>query len=124
MLIDLTQEFVDDMMVYPGDFSPRLEQVNFYEKNHYNSFRITAGLHAGTHIDGPMHMTESKMFLSEFDINNFYAPACIIDASNCKLLKWQDEFFPIIKDKKIVLIYTGHSKYFGTPDYLEKLYGT
>lgn len=118
MLIDLTQEFVNNMMVYPGDDIPLLTQVRNFSEHHFNSFRIEAGLHAGTHIDGPMHMTDSNTFISEIDINKFFGKGCIIDISDISLLCWDEKYKEILIKKEIVLFYTGHSKYFGTPQYL------
>ena len=118
MLIDLTQTFIDKMMVYPGDEAPSLTQTHFYEKDHYNSFVIEAGLHNGTHIDGPMHMTESELLLCDVDLDSFIGKACIINASDCALLKWDEKYREVISGKSIVLFYTGYSVYFGTEKYL------
>lgn len=117
MLIDLTNEFVDKMMVYPGDTMPTLRQTNFIETDHYNGFRVETGLHTGTHVDGPMHMTESKTFISEIDINNLYGSGCIIDIKGMTTVNWDEKYLPVIKGKEIVLFHTGHSKYFGAEEY-------
>lgn len=119
MLIDLTQTFVDKMMVYPGDEIPKLEQTHIYAKDHFNNFRIETGLHSGTHIDGPMHMTDSNQLISDIDINNLIGNACIIDAADINELNWNEEFREKISGKSIVLFYTGHSKFFGTDEYLK-----
>jgi kynurenine formamidase len=68
-MIDLTHTLIDKMPVYPGDMIPVLEKYKNIEDDEYNNFRISMSMHAGTHIDGPMHMTPSKTFLSDIDIN-------------------------------------------------------
>lgn len=118
MYIDLTQTFVDKMMVYPGDEIPKLEQTHTFSKNLHSNFRIETGLHVGTHIDGPMHMTDCTTLLSEAEISNFVGSGCVIDASKMENILWDDNYTGLIKKSEIVLFYTGHAVYFGTEKYL------
>jgi kynurenine formamidase len=118
MLIDLTHEFTDKMMVYPGDKAPSLIQTHTVGENGFCDFVINSGLHTGTHIDGPMHMTAGGKFLSEFDINRFYGKACVIDASGTEELDWDEKYKTVIEGKEVVLFYTGYSGYFGSEKYL------
>jgi kynurenine formamidase len=118
MYIDLTQTLVDKMMVFPGDETPKLEQTHTFFKNLYCNYRIESGLHVGTHIDGPMHMTNSSTLLSDIEVNNFVGKACVIDASKTDNILWDDNYIDPIKKSEIVLFYTGHARYFGTEKYL------
>ncbi len=57
--IDLTHTFKAKMPVFPGDAETKLEQVSFFDKDGYNSFRVDTGMHVGTHMDAPFHMLEN-----------------------------------------------------------------
>ena len=67
-LIDLSHPLLDRMPVYPGDEPVRLEKINDFEEHGFNNFRFTSGMHAGTHIDGPMHMTKSGRLIDELPL--------------------------------------------------------
>ena len=65
---DLSLPITDLMPVYPGDEQPRLLMVNDLIQDGFNNFRLSATMHTGTHIDGPMHLTHSEKFLNEIPL--------------------------------------------------------
>ena len=73
-LIDLSQVIEDGMPVYPGDEHVSLRQSRQLIKDHYNDHYLSLGMHAGTHIDGPMHLTDSPTCISEIEIDHFAGP--------------------------------------------------
>ncbi|MDP4184415.1 MAG: cyclase family protein [Bacteroidota bacterium] len=119
MYIDLTQTFTDSMPVYPGDEQSHLTHVNFFESDKYNNYKIISGMHVGTHIDGPMHLTNSPLFLSDINLDSFIGKGCLIDVAGQKKIRWDESYNQIIQEGFIVLIYTGHSRHFGSPEYLK-----
>ena len=115
--IDLTHTFKEKMPVFPGDVNAKLEQVSFFEKDGYNSFRVDTGMHVGTHMDAPFHMLAEGKKLSDFCPDKFIGRGQIIKASlsediDLGLLKNHD-----IQKGDIVLVHTGHDKKFGTEEY-------
>lgn len=115
--IDLTHTFKATMPIFPGDVEARLEQVAFFEKDGYNSFRVDTGMHVGTHIDAPFHMLSNGKKLSEFDPEQFIGRGQVVNAENydkidVDLLNNHD-----IQQGDIVLIHTGHDQKFGTEEY-------
>ncbi len=118
--IDLTHTFRKNMPVYPGDLVPDLKQVSFFNKDGYNDFQIKTSLHVGTHIDAPFHMFQNGKRLNEYPPKHFFGKGHLIDARNkpinAKLL--QDKQ---ISKGDIVLVMTGFSSKFNTPEYY-KLY--
>jgi kynurenine formamidase len=116
-LIDLTHPIVDRMPVYSGDESPRLEKTNDLARDKFNNFRFTCGMHAGTHIDGPMHMSESACFIDELPLERFTGTGCLFDAVGMKIVLSTLEFSSIIIPESIVLVYTGFGKRFGSEEY-------
>ncbi len=115
--IDLSQPVTDNLFVYQGDTPPRLQKVNSLATDGFNNYQITSGMHAGTHIDGPMHLTESNQFINEIPIEKFIGKGVLLNASGENNITEKSEYKTIITPECIVLIYTNHAKFFGTPEY-------
>lgn len=118
-LIDLTHVIEDDMPIYPGDIKTNLFQTKYLSINKYNDHRLDISMHTGTHIDAPMHLTESNEYISELSLESFIASGCIIDVRNQSVIKMKSEYEELIKENSIVLFYTGLDKIYGTPEYYE-----
>ena len=116
-LIDLSHPLLDRMPVYPGDEPVRLEKINDFEEHGFNNFRFTSGMHAGTHIDGPMHMTKSGRLIDELPLEQFIGTGCLLNAVGKKFIPCTPEFTNAIVPESIVLIYTGFEKQFGSEKY-------
>ena len=56
--IDLSQDITHDMSVHPYDDKVKLYQDKFLDKDKYVNFKLETGMHSGTHIDTPMHLTD------------------------------------------------------------------
>ena len=116
-LIDLSQPIIDCMPVYPGDEPARLEKISDFARDEFNNFRFTTGMHAGTHIDGPMHMTKSDRFIDELPLERFIGTGCLLNAVGMKVISCTPEFTSAVVSESIVLIYTGFGKQFGGEKY-------
>lgn len=119
-LIDLSHEIEDNMPVYPGDIKTNLFQMKYLSANKYNNHRLDISMHSGTHIDSPMHMTDSKEYISELSLESFIAVGCILDVRNQPIIQMKAEYDALIKNNNIVLLYTGHDKFYGTKKYYEE----
>lgn len=117
--INLSNEIVDDIPVYPGDSPVNLTQDKSLISDGYNNFRLTTGMHAGTHIDTPMHMTSAKTYISEFPLDRFTGKGCLLDVRNEKIIGYREEFSRIVNDGDVVLLFTGHSSLYGTEGYYQ-----
>jgi kynurenine formamidase len=60
MIIDLTHLIKDGMPPYPGDTATVLLHSKKFQTDYYNNHQLTINMHAGTHIDGPMHLLDVK----------------------------------------------------------------
>ena len=116
--IDLTHTFKQNMPVYPGDPKSELKQTAFVNKNGYNDFQITTNMHVGTHMDAPFHMLQNGKRLSKYPIDHFFGKGHLIDARGKSIDADLLEGKQITKGD-IVLIMTGFSSKFGSPDYYE-----
>ncbi|MBL4937252.1 cyclase family protein [Clostridium sp. YIM B02515] len=119
-IIDLTREISNNMPVYPGDDEVKLYQTNYINKDGYNNHGIETGMHIGTHVDGPMHMTDSNIYISEMELDKFIGRGILIDAKNETIIDYKEEYEEIILEDSIVVINTGFSEEFGTEIYFKK----
>jgi kynurenine formamidase len=115
--IDLTLPISDSMPAYPSDEAPRLEKIKDYAIDGFCNYKLSAGMHIGTHIDGPMHLTESGQFINELHLDRFVGKGCFINAIGEKIITNKPQYQSLIPEESIVVIYTGHSQKFGTEDY-------
>lgn len=118
-IIDLTHEIIQNMPVYPNDEQVQLNKTKDFAKDGYTNYMFCSEMHTGTHIDGPMHLTNSDKFISEIDVNNLTGEGKIIDFSNQKEIVWKNEYENIIKENDILILYTGYSDMFFKPEYFE-----
>jgi kynurenine formamidase len=117
-IIDLTHKFTKSMPVHHLDEQALIEKIRNLDVNKYNDWRLSSGMHVGTHIDGPGHLTDSPVLLSDLSADRFIGKGYLIDARN----KTIDE--SLLKDLPaeeglIVLILTGTYKTFGTKEYFD-----
>lgn len=115
-IIDLSHVFSQKTPIYPGDQPIALEQVSFIEKQAFTDFRLTTSMHVGTHVDGVGHMIKNGLLLSQIPIDRFCGVGVLVDARNKPLSK---ELFDkiMVPIESIVLVLTGHDKYFKSERY-------
>jgi kynurenine formamidase len=118
-VIDLTHKFTASMPVHSYDEPASITKIRNLEDDKYNDWRLCSGMHVGTHIDGPGHLTDSPMVLADVPVEKFVGTGCLIDARNkpidVELLQEAQ-----LNENSIVLIWTGFDKKFGTEEYFTK----
>ena len=115
--IDLSLPVTDLMPVYPGDEQPRLLKVKDFLQDGFNNFHLSTSMHAGTHIDGPMHLTQSNMLLNEIPLEQCIGLGCFLNAAGKNNILLTSEYELRIQPQSIVLLYTGMSRRFGSKEY-------
>lgn len=118
--IDLSHNIVNAMPVHPYDDSVKLYQDKFLKTNKYNNYRLEIGMHAGTHIDTPMHLTNKQIFIDEIDLDSFIGKGCLLDVRNENVIAYKEEYSDMVSENDIVLLYTNHSDKYGTEEYYTK----
>jgi len=116
-LIDLTHTICRNTAVFPGDDPLQLEKVRTIEKDGYNDFSLTTGMHTGSHIDGPMHMIPDNHMISELPLEMFAGKGVIIDVRGELLIEFRESYRSIIQPESIVLFFSGSDDNFGKPGY-------
>jgi kynurenine formamidase len=116
-IVDLTHTFSEDMPVYPGDPIPELLQIASIAKEGYTDYKITTGMHVGTHMDAPLHMLEGGKKLSEIEPQQFIGRGILIDAREKNAI--DDSLLATLSKGQadIVLVMTGFYKKFRSPEY-------
>lgn len=83
-VIDLTHTIAEDMPVYPGTETPKLQQANTYEKDGFKETLMTMFSHTGTHMDPPAHLFPGRTTLDQMPASQFVGKALVIDCTGLK----------------------------------------
>ena len=121
-VIDLTHTIKENMPVYPGTETPKLEAANTYEKDGFKETRISMFSHTGTHVDPPAHIFEGRTTLDQFPAEQFIGKALVID---CRDLKEGEEitmshifrYGEKPEKAEFLLFNLGWDRYWGTDAY-------
>ena len=95
---------------------------------YYSAYKYSASEHGGTHIDAPIHFAKEGNTLDQIPLEKLVGRGIVIDVSQklnkdyqittSDITSWEKKNGKI-KDDSILLLYTGHSKYW--PNKLEYL---
>ncbi len=135
-IVDLTHSFSDETVYWVTAREFELDTVfeGHTEKGYYYSaFNFSTAEHGGTHLDAPIHFAENRQAVDQVPLEKLIGPAVKIDVSSNALsnpdylitkedfIAWETENDMQIPEGVIVLLETGHSRYY--PD-KEKYLGT
>lgn len=115
--IDLSRTIFDNEPTFPGDNPTILSKTNFLENDGFNSYQLTSGLHTGTHLDGPAHMTSSPTLISDMDINSFFGKAIVLNVKNQPIILWQDYYRELGCGCDFLILQTGMEHFYGSNKY-------
>lgn len=118
-LIDLSQDIIDRMPIHPYDDPVSLYQDKYLDKDQYNNFRLEIGMHSGTHIDGPMHLTNHNIYMNQIPIESFVGNGCLLDVRGENVIGFKEEYERLVNKDDIVLLFTNHSSKYGTEEYYQ-----
>ena len=115
--IDLTHSLNANIAVFPGDDPIRIDHVKTLERDGFNNYRLTTGMHVGTHIDEPNHITSDTRMMADFPLEMFTGKGVVIEIRGEEKVAFRESFRSIIQPESIVLFYSGMDHHFGEPDY-------
>lgn len=116
-LIDLSHSIDPQTPTYPGDSPVRLLKTKCFTQDGFTNYQLATGMHSGTHLDGPMHLTEQIKYISELPLESFYGEGCILDVRDEPVIGMKDQYRSQIKEGSIVFFYTGWDQKYGSPEY-------
>jgi kynurenine formamidase len=122
--VDLSVVVNADTQVYPGDPVPRFDPHSTIERDGFNLLSVSMGSQTGTHVDAPYHFDDSAAKLDELPLERFVGTGVVVDARAAGArgrITW--DYFAGLEDAlvpdAIVLLHTGWSAHYGTPEYFE-----
>lgn len=115
--IDLTQPVSHAMPSYEGDPGVSLTQVAAVGEEGFSNFVLSAGMHSGTHIDGPMHLTSSLTRIAEIPLERFAGPGFLVNVFGKKIIDLSEAALDHLLPGSVVLFYTGFDMYFNQKEY-------
>lgn len=119
-LIDLSYVLQDHTPAYPGDEPCRLVQTKNVEEDGYTSFLLNTGLHAGTHLDAPLHFLENGAMIKDLPLETFMGRGCLLDMRGEAVLTYKPQNASIVQPGDIVLLWTDHSSLYGKNAYYDE----
>lgn len=115
--IDLSHNIVNNMPVYPGDSDVKLYRNKCLDKDGYTVFNLEIGMHAGTHIDTPMHLMDRNTLINEIALDRFIGRGCLLDVRKENVINYKPEYEDIVNENDIVILFTNYSEYYGSKEY-------
>ena len=125
--IDLSHTIFDGLVTYKGLPSPIIcdylsreqSKANYEPGTEFQIGKIEMVTNTGTYIDCPFHRFENGKDLSEIELEQFAGlEAITINVENVTAI---DKSYFVAKEirNKAILVYTGWSKHWNTPQYFE-----
>jgi kynurenine formamidase len=121
--IDLSHTINATTPVFPGDRPAELLHEYKLESSGFNQFHFSGNMHIGTHLDGPMHITDDKRFIADIPLEMCTGKGVLIDVTGEKIIRLSKADREQIEPGMVVLFYTGWDKKFGTKEYFETFPG-
>jgi arylformamidase len=128
-LIDLSHTIINGMVTHKGlpppivcDYLSREDsRKNYTEGTEFQIGRIDMVANTGTYIDCPFHRYAGGKDLSEMPLERFFGiPTVVVRAGHLRRTEIRaTDFEGTDVSGKAVLVHTGWSDRWGTPDYLE-----
>jgi kynurenine formamidase len=121
-IVDLTHPIHCSMPVYPGSEPPSVEIACSIERDGFAEHRIRLFSHTGTHVDAPAHLNAGGKTLDRYPADHFVGNALIVDVSARSSgreidLSVLEPFAGMVENVEFVLLRSGWSRYWGSPEY-------
>ena len=79
-IYDISLSISNEMPVWPGDTPVRLARARDLRNGvPYTLSQITTSVHAGTHLDAPMHYLHDGDGVDQIDLNKLIGPCLVVD---------------------------------------------
>lgn len=122
-VIDLSHTIKSGMPLYAGTPEPEFHPFASIEEDGFAEQIMTITTHTGTHVDLPAHILREGRSLDDISVDRFIGKGVAIDLrgrrggtiSAEELHPFRDR----IKGCEFLLLCSGWSKYWGSPDYYE-----
>ncbi len=112
-IIDISLPLSEELPTWPGDPPIQLEQISkIAEGEDANLTHLSMTLHAGTHVDAPVHFLEGGSTVDQLPLDLLVGPVLVIELSTTQSITSQDlEQASISAACKRLLIKTRNSEH-------------
>ncbi len=117
--IDLSHPVTNGMPVYQGDPPVKLMQQSTFFRDGFSDFHFSSGMHSGTHVDGPMHLTSSLTRMAELPLNCFAGSGFLVQAEGQQVIALPETTFHLLTHNSVVLFFTGFDQHWGNDHYFD-----
>jgi len=121
-LVDLSVPVDAGTQVFPGDPVFASHPHATVAADGFAVQAISMGSQTGTHVDAPYHFVPGGPRIDELDLGLFTGPAVLLDVRGRpprSRLIWADLGEPVLASGTVVLLHTGWSAHYGSPDYFD-----
>jgi kynurenine formamidase len=80
-VVDLTHTMSADFPTFDGKPGIEMQKVFELKKDGYNLFRWSLNEHSGTHLDAPIHFSESGIAVEQIPADTLVVPLAVIDVA-------------------------------------------
>jgi arylformamidase len=109
--LDISMTIEPGMVVWAGDKPVVLESTQSTASGGpYNLSYIMMSLHAGTHIDAPLHFIEGGLSVAEMPLDTMIGPARVVEISDAESIKREELKGLGIGQGERLLLKTANSK--------------
>jgi arylformamidase len=109
--IDISVPLHNGMAVWPGDPPMHIERIASIADGHTsNVSAISSGLHAGTHIDAPLHFLDGRASVAEMPPGALVGPARVVAIRDPKAIRLRDVEPLRVRRGERILFRTRNSK--------------
>jgi arylformamidase len=121
LIIDLSAPLNEKTACYPSDPPVCLERHALLEDIGYNVTKISTSVHAGTHVDAPLHFLPGSQDVVALPLTSFCGPGIIIEARKNvgENVELSDVSHAPIQRGDIVLFHTGWDTRIGTSAFFD-----
>ena len=120
-VLDLTHTITDAMSCWPGTPQVSLTPLAKLEEDGFRETLVSMASHIGTHLDAPAHLLPNGTTLDSMPPAQFVGSAVVLDCSNrgAISLAMLQSYTQLLSRAEFVLLYTGWSRHWKTPDYFD-----
>ena len=107
---DITIPIERDMVIYPGNPKPKIEQYSSMPDDRTNESILTLGTHTGTHVDSMRHVQNDAPGVESLPVESFYGKCRVLDLTHVDAeIHKEDLEGSDIKKDEIILLKTKNS---------------
>jgi len=111
-IYDISVLLDEDIAVYPGDPGIEIQQVEIFADNGWNITKFSMGSHTGSHIDTPLHISDTGAGIDSIPLQQCLGRGKVLDFThieNGKCISQADLEERDIQKDDIILIKTHNS---------------